>query len=90
MAKEARKHWMGLKLPFGASVAYYPAETTKIGKKTNVLSAAARLLPGISLGYELNTNCVWKGGYIVAPMRAFAGLDLSKNSKISVGKSPSM
>ena len=51
--KRHGKHWMGLTLPFGASVAYYPAETTQIRKKTNVHSAAARLVPGIFLGHEL-------------------------------------
>ena len=60
------KRWKGPQIPFGARVDYWT------GPKRRVKPAARfdpSTLPGVFLGYPLHPGLVWRGDFLVAPLK---------------------
>jgi hypothetical protein len=72
------KVFPGLHIPFGSYVNYIPSKTTKIGQELTKLDEKA--VPGIFIGYELQTNCRWDKHYKVIPLRVLANLNFKSTT----------
>ena len=62
-------------IPFGSYIHFIPPSTTKLSKsKTRFEDKTS---PGVFLVWSMGYGGRWRGGHIVAPLDAFAGISLS-------------
>ena len=78
-----RGEFTGQLLPFGCAVWFLPATTkAKKGHGAGIVTPkwAGRAALGVFGGYVLAPGGLWTGRYLVWPLDAFAGLDLSSSA----------
>ena len=60
------KRWKGPQIPFGARIDYWsgPKHKVKLSARFDPSS-----VPGVFLGYPLHPGLIWRGDFLVAPLR---------------------
>ena len=61
------KRWSGPQIPFGARVDYWTGPKNKVKSSARFDPSS---VPGIVLGYPLHPGLIWRGDFLVAPLKS--------------------
>ena len=61
------KRWNGPQIPFGARVDYWTGPKNKVKSSARFDPSS---IPGVFLGYPLHPGLIWRGDFLVAPLKS--------------------